>query len=136
MATQRTASDINDGGGAAHDRRIAIRPDPPDARRAAGIAEEIAAALMCVRWIAVVVPSRARYHLRGTVRDVARGACASRSACSTRQRGDISGPTAGMGLAKTCLSLRSGSRGALLLQSSNWCARPRLTAPVGRTQRD
>jgi AraC-like DNA-binding protein/tetratricopeptide (TPR) repeat protein len=41
----------------------------PDARRAAGITEEIAAALAGVRWFAVVVPVRARYHLRGTLRD-------------------------------------------------------------------
>jgi TolB-like protein len=40
-----------------------------DACRAAGITEEIASALMRVRWIAVVVPARARYHLQGRVRD-------------------------------------------------------------------
>jgi adenylate cyclase len=40
-----------------------------DAPRAAGIAEEIASALMRLRWIAVVVPARARYHLQGSVRD-------------------------------------------------------------------
>src|SRR5258706_1989084 len=40
-----------------------------DACRAAGIAPEIASALMRVRWIAVVVPTRARYHLQGSVRD-------------------------------------------------------------------
>ncbi len=34
-----------------------------DACRAAGITEEIASALTRVRWIAVVVPARARYHL-------------------------------------------------------------------------
>ncbi len=38
-----------------------------DARRVAGIAEEITAALMRLRWIAVAVPARARYHLRGKV---------------------------------------------------------------------
>ena len=41
----------------------------PDADRAADLADEIAAALMRVRWIAVAVPASARYHLRGTVRD-------------------------------------------------------------------
>ncbi len=40
-----------------------------DACRAAGITEEIASALTRVRWIAVVVPARARYHLQGRVRD-------------------------------------------------------------------
>jgi AraC-like DNA-binding protein/tetratricopeptide (TPR) repeat protein len=40
-----------------------------DACRAAGIAEEIVSALMRVRWIAVAVPARARYHLQGSVRD-------------------------------------------------------------------
>ena len=41
--------------------------------RAAGITEEIAAALTRVRWFVVVVPARARYHLRGTVRDDSNG---------------------------------------------------------------
>jgi AraC-like DNA-binding protein/TolB-like protein len=41
----------------------------PDARRAAGINEEIAAALMRLGWIAVTLPAHARYHLRGKVRD-------------------------------------------------------------------
>ncbi len=40
-----------------------------DACRAAGITGEIAGALMRVRWIAIVVPARARYHLKGSVRD-------------------------------------------------------------------
>jgi TolB-like protein len=40
-----------------------------DAGRAAGITEEIASALMRVRWIAVIRPDRARYHLQGSVRD-------------------------------------------------------------------
>jgi Helix-turn-helix domain len=83
-----------------------------NARRAACITEEIAAEIMRVRWIAVAVPT------------------------STRQRGDISGPTAGMGLAKTCLSLRSALRRGLRLRSSNRCVRPRSTAPAVRTQPD
>jgi TolB-like protein len=41
----------------------------PDVGRGAGIAEEIAAALMRVRWIAVAVPASARYHLCGKVFD-------------------------------------------------------------------
>src|SRR5262249_19712723 len=41
----------------------------PDAYRAAGITEEITAALMRLRWIAVAVPARARYHLRGKVHE-------------------------------------------------------------------
>lgn len=40
-----------------------------NACHAAGISDEIAAALLRVRWFAVVVPARARYHLRGTVCD-------------------------------------------------------------------
>jgi tetratricopeptide (TPR) repeat protein len=40
-----------------------------DAGHAAGITEEIASALMRVRWIAVIRPDRARYHLQGSVRD-------------------------------------------------------------------
>jgi AraC-like DNA-binding protein/tetratricopeptide (TPR) repeat protein len=40
-----------------------------DASRAAGITEEIASALMRARWLAVAVPARARYHLRGRVGD-------------------------------------------------------------------
>jgi len=45
----------------------------PDAYRAAGINEEIAAALMRLGWIAVTLPAHARYHLRGKVRDDAAG---------------------------------------------------------------
>jgi TolB-like protein len=41
--------------------------------RAADIAEEVAAALTRVRWFMVVVPARARYDLRGTVRDDGNG---------------------------------------------------------------
>jgi len=41
--------------------------------RAAGIAEEIAVALMRVRWFVVVVPAKARYHLHGTDRDDGKG---------------------------------------------------------------
>jgi len=37
-------------------------------RRAAGIMDAISAALIQIRWIAVVLPARARYHLRGTIR--------------------------------------------------------------------
>jgi adenylate cyclase len=40
-----------------------------DASRATGITEEITSALMRVRWIAVIRPDRARYHLQGSVRD-------------------------------------------------------------------
>jgi AraC-like DNA-binding protein/tetratricopeptide (TPR) repeat protein len=44
----------------------------PDARRAAVIVEEIAAALSCKRWLAIVPPASARYRLRGTIQaDVA-----------------------------------------------------------------
>jgi AraC-like DNA-binding protein/tetratricopeptide (TPR) repeat protein len=41
----------------------------PDAARARGLVEGIAAALMRLRWLAVTIPAKARYHLRGTVRD-------------------------------------------------------------------
>ncbi len=51
---------------------IAVLPFDPigrNATRAAGIAEEIATALMRVCWISVVVPARARYQLQLRVRD-------------------------------------------------------------------
>jgi len=39
----------------------------PDACRAVGVAEEIATAIMRLRWVAVAAPARARYHLRGKI---------------------------------------------------------------------
>ena len=45
----------------------------PEARHAAGMAEEIAAALMRLRWIAVTAPGNAQYHLHGKVRDDGKG---------------------------------------------------------------
>jgi AraC-like DNA-binding protein/tetratricopeptide (TPR) repeat protein len=55
---------------------IAVLPFDPTghhATRAADIADDIASALMRVRWIAVVVPARARYHLQVSVRDDSAG---------------------------------------------------------------
>ena len=40
----------------------------PDTRHATDLTDEIIAALMRTRWIAVTVPANARYHLRGKVR--------------------------------------------------------------------
>ena len=40
----------------------------PEARHAAALQDEIAAALCRCRWFSVVAPSQARYHLRGNVR--------------------------------------------------------------------
>lgn len=41
----------------------------PDAKRGSDIADEIAAALLRLRCITVVAPGRAKYHLRGKIRD-------------------------------------------------------------------
>jgi AraC-like DNA-binding protein/TolB-like protein len=58
--------------GLAHDRpAIAVLPFDlvgDEARHAAGLAEEIAAALLRLRWMSVTTSAMARYHLRGTVR--------------------------------------------------------------------
>jgi len=40
-----------------------------NSRRAASITEGISSEIMCLRWIAVMAPRIARYHLRGTVSD-------------------------------------------------------------------
>jgi AraC-like DNA-binding protein len=51
---------------------IAVRPFNligTRARRAVSIADEISAALLRNRWLAVGAPDHARYHLRGTIRD-------------------------------------------------------------------
>src|SRR2546426_791987 len=45
----------------------------PATGRAAGITDEIATALLRLRWFPVTVPGKARYHLRGKVRDDGRG---------------------------------------------------------------
>jgi AraC-like DNA-binding protein/TolB-like protein/tetratricopeptide (TPR) repeat protein len=45
----------------------------PDARCAAGLPDEIGAAIWRLHWINVAAPSHARYHLRGTVRDDLKG---------------------------------------------------------------
>ena len=58
--------------GSANDRpAVAVLPFEPVGREpchAAGLAEEIAAALLRLRWIAVSTIAKARYHLRGVVR--------------------------------------------------------------------
>ncbi len=55
---------------------IAMLPFPSigtQARRAVGLADEIATALLRLRWINVTAPEHARYHLRGRVQDNDKG---------------------------------------------------------------
>jgi len=52
---------------------IAVVPfelDGPNAGRAAGVSDEIRTALMRLRWLAVSLPAKARYHVCGRVRDI------------------------------------------------------------------
>lgn len=55
---------------------IAVLPfelDGHNARRAASISDEIRTALMRLRWLAVSIPVRARYHVCGRIRDIDAG---------------------------------------------------------------
>src|SRR5262249_14954100 len=55
---------------------IAMLPFPSigtQARRVVGLADEIAMALLQLRWINVTAPEHARYHLRGRVHDNNKG---------------------------------------------------------------
>src|SRR5262249_38218917 len=74
---------------------IAVRPFNligTRASRAGTIAEEISAALLRNRWIAVGAPDHARYHLRGTVRRGRRPALADNG---DAYRGSVGPPSVG-----------------------------------------
>jgi AraC-like DNA-binding protein len=106
------------------------------ARAAATIADEISAALLRNCWLAVGSPERARYHLRGKVRDDRAQRLRIMVVLTDLASGRHRGPTGWTASSTTRSRSRTALLAGLLPPSSARCAPLRLIAHATRTRRN
>ena len=117
--------------------RIAVLPfdlAAPDARHATDLTDDIIAALMRTRWIAVSIPANARYHLRGKIWGDGIGRVRVTLSLSMSKPADISGLTIGTATPMICWHLASVSRHGSRQPSSRRCETLKSTGHAMRTR--